>query len=201
MCPFLLQALLAFLNTEAERLVGRHTAITSAAAAAMAAANTHSRSSSTGSNAGDADSGTPRSSRQQRPSRPGHGLFRAMQKGLLGLGAKLQGQDSSPACEAAGAGSQPQQGSSAVDPAQVIAHQWLLLSQLCWCPVLAEPPDAALPWRGGTSGVDKATHSTQQRLAAPCAVRPAQDLWLVSAVKGVVDGECHSQVAVAGLGW
>jgi hypothetical protein len=181
--------------------VGRHTAITSAAAAAMAAADTHSRSSSTGSIAGDADSGSPRSNRQQRPSRPGQGLFRAMQKGLMGLGAKLQGHDTPDAFEAAGASSQQQQDKEAVNPAQVIAHQWLQLSQLCWCPVLAEPPDAALPWRGSSSGMEKAAGSTQQRLAAPCAVRPAQDLWLVSAVKGVVDGECHSQVAVVGLGW
>lgn len=195
-CPsFLLQALLAFLNTDSERLVGRHTAITSAAAAAMAAAGSHSRNSSAGSNPADADGS------QQRSSRPGPGLFRAMQRGLMGLGSKLQqGLDLSPGYSEASDG-QPQQvehDTARADAAQVIKQQWLQLSQLCWCPVLADAPDAALPWRTASS---RGQGHGVQRLAAPCAVRPGRDLWLCSAVKAVVDGECRSQVALAGLGW
>lgn len=202
--PSLLQALLAFLNTESERLVGRHTAITSAAAAAVAAAATgHSRGSSASSNAPDSDDGTPRSSSraQKQPTRPGQSLFKAMQRGILGLGSKLQGLDQQ---QSSDGGSQQQEGSVA-NNAQAIQQQWVQLSQLCWCPVLTDAPDAALPWRpsstssSGIAGV--AGGNKPQRLAAPCAVRPNKDLWLVSAVKAVVDGECQSQVALAGLGW
>lgn len=175
--------------------MGRHTAITSAAAAA-AAAGSHSRNSSAGSNPADADG-----SQQQRSSRPGQGLFRALQRGLMGLGSKLQqGFDQSLGHSEAGDG-QPQQfeqDTARADAAQVIKQQWLQLSQLCWCPVLADAPDAALPWRTASS---RGQGPGVQRLAAPCAVRPGRDLWLCSAVKAVVDGECRSQVALAGLGW
>ena len=112
----------------------------------------------------------------------------------MGLGSKLQGSDG-PAFD--GSQQQQEQGASA---AQVAAQQWLQLSQLCWCPVLAEAPDAALPWRESSAGV-RGAGDQLQRLAAPCAVRPMKDLWLVSAVKAVVDGECQSQVALDGLGW
>jgi sacsin len=137
-----------------------------------------------------------------------------MQKGILGLGAMLQGQDQQLA-GAGSAGGQPE-GDEGPSPAQVIAGLWLQLSQLCWCPVLTEPPDAALPWRDGSSSSSSAASGAgsvssssgeaagalrPQRLAAPCAVRPLRDLWLASAVKAVVDGECHSQVALSGLGW
>lgn len=210
---FAMQALLAFLNTESERMVGQHTAITSAAAAAVAAATGHRRSSSTGSSAGDSDGGTPRSGagRSSRPNRPGQGLFKAMQRGLIGLGSKLQGFDQQQAGgDGMGAAGQQQQQqlrqSDGPTAAQIIQKQWLQLSQLCWCPVLTVPPDAALPWRdtnstSSSSGPTQAANSKPQRLAAPCAVRPHQDIWLVSAVKAVVDGECQSQVALAGLGW
>jgi hypothetical protein len=199
----LAQALLAFLNTESERLVGRHTAITSAAAAALAAASSHSRSSSASSSAADSDSsGGGWQQQQRRQGRPGQGLFRAMQRGLMGLGSKLQGFDQPILSDdaAAGPNTQQQQGGDAARAAQLIAQQWQQLSQLCWCPVLAEAPDAALPWRDSNSRVQSAGLKVQ-RLAAPCAVRPLKDLWLVSAVKAVVDGDCQSQVALAGLGW
>lgn len=118
-----------------------------------------------------------------------------MQRGLMGLGSKLQGG------EGAFDGSQQQQEQGA-NAAQLAAQQWLQLSQLCWCPVLAEAPDAALPWRDSSAGGRGVGAGDQvQRLAAPCAVRPMKDLWLVSAVKAVVDGECQSQVALDGLGW
>lgn len=195
-----LQALLAFLNTESERLVGRHTAITSAAAAAMAAAGSHSRSSSAGSQAAEADPGTPGGSKH-RSNRPGQGLFRAMQRGLMGLGSVLQGGDS-PASDSSH--QQPEHGPNAAQLAQQQQQQqWKQLSRLCWCPVLAEAPDAALPWRDSSSARGRGVGAGDQvqRLAAPCAVRPMKDLWLVSAVKAVVDGECQSQVALDGLGW
>lgn len=210
------QALLAFLNTESERLVGRHTAITSAAAAAMAAATSgHSRSSSSSSGVADADGpGTPRSGaqHQRKPNRPGQGLFRAMQRGLIGLGTKLQGggdRAEGSGGGATGSSGQQQDGDSSDGPsaAQVIAQQWLQLSQLRWCPLLVDPPDSALPWRSlssNSSAVSKAGAAgghQVERLAAPCAVRLMRDLWLVSAVKSVVDGECQSQVALSGLGW
>lgn len=193
----LLQALLAFLNAESERLVGKHTAITSAAVAAMAAAGGHSISSP--------DSTTPEVQahpQQARPGRPGHGLLRAMQRGILGLSSKLQGHDHA----LSGTGSSQQQAD--VQAAQLLAQQWLQLSQTCWCPVLMEPPDPALPWRdvsdasstGANASVVSGVHKGQ-RFAAPCAMRPLQDLWLASAAKPVVDGECQSRVALNGLGW
>lgn len=118
----------------------------------------------------------------------------------MGLGSKLQGFDQPGFTDGlSGSSNQQQQEQEAARAAQVIAQQWAQLSQLCWCPVLSEAPDAALPWRD-SSGV-KGTGRNVQRLAAPCAVRPLKDLWLVSAVKAVVDGECQSQVALAGLGW
>lgn len=168
----------------------------------MAAASSHSRSSSASSGAADSDSSGGGRQQQQRQQRPGQGLFRAMQRGLMGLGSKLQGSDQPLYSNNAGAGttSQQQQAEEAARAAQLIAQQWQQLSQLCWCPVLAEAPDSALPWRDSSSRAQGAGLKAQ-RLAAPCAVRPLKDLWLVSAVKAVVDGECQSQVALAGLGW
>jgi hypothetical protein len=162
----------------------------------MAAAGSHSRSSSAGSNRAD-----PGGGQQQRSNRPGQGLFRAMQKGLMGLGSKLQqGFEQSPRQSEAGDSQQQlEQSDARAEAADVIKQQWLQLSQLCWCPVLAEAPEAALPWR--TASSSRGQGAGVQRLAAPCAVRPGRDLWLCSAVKAVVDGECRSQVALAGLGW
>lgn len=122
-----------------------------------------------------------------------------MQRGILGLGSKLQGLDPQ---QSSDGGSQQQEGGVA-NNSQVIQQQWVQLSQLCWCPVLTEAPDAALPWRSSSassSGIAGAAGGNK-RLAAPCAVRPNKDLWLISAVKAVVDGDCQSQVALAGLGW
>jgi hypothetical protein len=218
-----LQALLSYLDTEAERLVGRHTAITSAAAAAVAAATSHH--SRHGSSEGDPGTPGGSSSSKGRKGRPGTGLFSAMQNLLGGIGGKGGQQQGSGSIRqqqqqqqqlgslgseqsAAGiedAGQQQQQAG------QLIAAQWAELSRTYWCPIIAAPPDAALPWKdrqqqpniaahgtpiGGSTDVAGATSKQQQqqrlqRLAAPCAARPQGDLWLVSAVMSVVDGDCR----------
>jgi hypothetical protein len=92
---------------------------------------------------------------------------------------------------------------------QLIAAQWAELSRTCWCPIIAAPPDPALPWKDrqqqasiaadanrGEVGTEFAGGNSKQqqrlqRLAAPCAARPQGDLWLVSAVMSVVDGDCR----------
>lgn len=58
---------------------------------------------------------------------------------------------------------------------------WRELSNIAWCPVLAEAPEPYLPWSPGTEAV-----------APPRAVRPPSDTWLVSATLRILDGECRS---------
>jgi sacsin len=196
------QALLAFLNSEAERLVGQHTAITSAAAAVMAQAAGLSRSSSSsslgGSSGGDVDAGS-----SSGKGRPGAGLFRAMKKGLWGLaGGKPQHQQQSlqqlQQQRQGGLGPTAQQDATADSSEAVISAQWAELARTCWCPMLTQPPEPVLPWQA----LDSSSKGKQApRLAAPCAMRPQRDLWLVSAVAAVVDGQCSSPVMLAGLGW
>jgi hypothetical protein len=215
------QALLSYLDTEAERLVGRHTAITSAAAAAVAAATAyHSRH---GSSSSDGAPGTPSgSSSRGKKGKPGSGLFSAMQNLLGGIGGKggQQQQQQQNFGSRSDYGSLAAEGAAAADNSsssshsqqqQLLACQWAELSRICWCPIIAAPPDPALPWKdkqqqqqqqkvgfeaagdstGGAAAGSTKQQQQQQRLAAPCAARPKGDLWLVSAVMSVVDGDCR----------
>lgn len=171
-----MQALLAYLEMEAERLVGRHTAITSAAAAAIAAATSSGPGSDGGSSDGD---------ERPRQHRPGRGLFRAV-RGLIGLGSSSKGQQQ----VLHGHAAQPGSASSGGSQQHVAAKQdatalWVELARTAWCPILSSPPEPALPWHSDGSG------SSKQRLAAPCTARPRSDMWLVSAVMHVVDGDCR----------
>jgi hypothetical protein len=133
---------------------------------------------------------------------PGGIRQRQQQQQQLGsLGAEQ------PAAGFGDAGQQQQQEQAG----QLIAAQWAELSRTCWCPIIAAPPDPALPWKdrqqqasiaADGSRIEGSTdsaggHSKQQQqqrlqwLAAPCAARPQGDLWLVSAVMSVVDGDCR----------
>jgi hypothetical protein len=66
-------------------------------------------------------------------------------------------------------------------------------SQLCgtaWLPVLTEPPHPGMPWSERRGAV-----------AAPAAVRPAGDGWLVSHRLGLLDGEVSSPYLWRLFGW
>lgn len=67
-------------------------------------------------------------------------------------------------------------------PLFLVCRFWADLSRIPWCPVLQSAPVVGLPWP---------TRSLPQRLAAPRLVRPAADMWLVSAAMSVLDGECR----------
>eukprot|EP00798_Chlamydomonas_sp_ICE-L_P006706 gene6706-3376_t len=74
--------------------------------------------------------------------------------------------------------------------AQAVQKFWTEISQICWCPVVSEPPVTGLPWA-----------KTSPRLALPTLVRPSSDMWLVSSSMFILDGECRSSALAAGLGW
>ncbi|KAK9808692.1 hypothetical protein WJX72_002029 [[Myrmecia] bisecta] len=70
------------------------------------------------------------------------------------------------------------------------AHFWAALGQICWCPVICEPPAACLPWP-----------AVSERLVPPRCARPSSDMWLVSGTLRVLDGECSEGPLAVGLGW
>ncbi|XP_031495485.1 uncharacterized protein LOC116261037 isoform X2 [Nymphaea colorata] len=71
-----------------------------------------------------------------------------------------------------------------------LAKFWNDLRMISWCPVMASPPYAALPWPSATSTV-----------APPKLVRLQEDMWLVSASMRILDGGCSSTSLSVGLGW
>jgi len=74
---------------------------------------------------------------------------------------------------------------------------WAELGRARWCPVLREAPAPGLPWTAAGGG----SASSAAPLAAPCACRPASDVWLASASCGIVDGAPRSSALLARLGW
>lgn len=67
---------------------------------------------------------------------------------------------------------------------------WSELRGIEWCPVHADPPIKGLPWS-----------TYKQLVASPNAIRPMSQMWMVSSVMYVLDGECDSQYLQCKLGW
>ena len=66
------------------------------------------------------------------------------------------------------------------------------LSTLAWVPVLTEPPLPLLPWDAAQCA---------RCFAPPSAVRPVDEMWLVSYSCRLLDGEARSDALRRALGW
>lgn len=173
--PLVMQALLMYLDAESHKIVGEYTPTTS------------------GFNP-STPTRTGRTRQYNRVhSRPGQGLFSAVQ-GLLGgaaggiagvLGGRGGAQQEMP---------QPSGDSSdSASPdikAQELARQeldrfWGEMRRIWWCPVLQDSPEEGLPWP------EHSSRGNRGLLSAPRGARPMQDMWLASSVMDIVDGECR----------
>ncbi|KAF5200676.1 Sacsin, partial [Thalictrum thalictroides] len=77
----------------------------------------------------------------------------------------------------------------------VIQHEldetfWSEMKTITWCPVYVEPPLQALPWL-----------IPKKLLASPAIVRPKSQMWIVSSMMHILDGECCSMYLQRKLGW
>eukprot|EP00897_Mesotaenium_endlicherianum_P007203 jgi/Mesen1/6510/ME000332S05518 len=84
-----------------------------------------------------------------------------------------------------GSGKLGETGGADTGVAKECGRFWAELANICWCPVLLEPPVAGLPWPPPGSFV------------AP----PPVDTWLVSASLRILDAQCHSAALASRLGW
>ncbi|KAK9115561.1 hypothetical protein Sjap_014508 [Stephania japonica] len=67
---------------------------------------------------------------------------------------------------------------------------WSDIKSIRWCSVYVEPPFQGLPWL-----------IPKHQLAPPNVVRPKSQLWMVSAMMHILDGECRSVYLKRKLGW
>ncbi|KAG9441938.1 hypothetical protein H6P81_017792 [Aristolochia fimbriata] len=67
---------------------------------------------------------------------------------------------------------------------------WSELKSISWCPVYVDPPQEGLPWC-----------LVQCKVASPCIVRPKSQMWMVSSMMHILDGECFSEYLQSKLGW
>jgi hypothetical protein len=158
-----LQALLSYLDSEAERLVGATTAVGAAAAAAAASDAQRQR----------------KAAASQGARRPGLGFLSAVSDMLAGVAGEAAAVAAPPSADQVRQQRQQQQ--------QALSQAWAELQRVRWCPALVEAPAACLPWPAERTAV--AAGGVSCSLVAPCAARPASDAWLVSGVLELVDGE------------
>ncbi|KAF2301861.1 hypothetical protein GH714_029947 [Hevea brasiliensis] len=67
---------------------------------------------------------------------------------------------------------------------------WSEMKAIDWCPVCVDPPLQGLPWL-----------KSNKRVASPNLVRPKSQMWMVSCVMHILDGECNSNYLQKRLGW
>lgn len=67
---------------------------------------------------------------------------------------------------------------------------WSDLKTISWCPVLVDPLLDGLPW-----------FLSKHKVASPSIVRPKSQMWMVSSVMRILDGECSSEYLQCNLGW
>ncbi|XP_043716705.1 sacsin isoform X2 [Telopea speciosissima] len=67
---------------------------------------------------------------------------------------------------------------------------WLEMKAIPWCPVYVSPPLQGLPWL-----------LSKCQVACPSVVRPRSQMWMVSSMMHILDGECHSSYLQSKLGW
>ncbi|XP_031090600.1 sacsin isoform X2 [Ipomoea triloba] len=66
---------------------------------------------------------------------------------------------------------------------------WSELRSISWCPIYDEPPIGGLPW-----------FAVGQSIAMPTSVRPKSQMWMVSSMMHILDGDC-SDLLQHNLGW
>ncbi|KAJ4961747.1 hypothetical protein NE237_021657 [Protea cynaroides] len=67
---------------------------------------------------------------------------------------------------------------------------WSEMKAIAWCPVSVNPPLQGLPWL-----------LPKYQVACPSIVRPRSQMWMVSSVMHILDGECYSIYLQSKLGW
>ncbi|KAF9624036.1 hypothetical protein IFM89_007734 [Coptis chinensis] len=67
---------------------------------------------------------------------------------------------------------------------------WSEMKTITWCPVYTEPPLQGLPWV-----------IPKKQLASPLILRPKSQMWIVSSMMHILDGECCSTYLQSKLGW
>ncbi|XP_026408158.1 sacsin-like isoform X2 [Papaver somniferum] len=67
---------------------------------------------------------------------------------------------------------------------------WSEMKIISWCPVYVDPPQKGLPW-----------FRSKHQIAAPVDVRPKSQMWLMSSMMRILDGECCSKYLMQKLGW
>lgn len=67
---------------------------------------------------------------------------------------------------------------------------WSEMKTIAWCPVCVNPPLKELPWLKSTI-----------HLASPSMVRPKSQMWMVSSIVHILDGQCDSLYLQHRLGW
>ncbi|KAI3921040.1 hypothetical protein MKX01_036019 [Papaver californicum] len=67
---------------------------------------------------------------------------------------------------------------------------WSEMKIISWCPVYVDPPQKGLPW-----------FRSKHHIAAPVDVRPKSQMWLMSSMMRILDGECCSKYLMQKLGW
>ncbi|KAK9106331.1 hypothetical protein Syun_022342 [Stephania yunnanensis] len=67
---------------------------------------------------------------------------------------------------------------------------WSDIKSIRWCPVYVEPSFQGLPWL-----------MPKHQIAPPNVVRPKSQMWMVSAMMHILDGECCSAYLKRKLGW
>ncbi|CAH9144035.1 unnamed protein product [Cuscuta epithymum] len=66
---------------------------------------------------------------------------------------------------------------------------WSELRSISWCPVYDDPPIGGLPW-----------FAAGKNIAMPFSVRPKSQMWMVSSMMHILDGDC-SDILQCKLGW
>ncbi|XP_038718957.1 sacsin isoform X2 [Tripterygium wilfordii] len=67
---------------------------------------------------------------------------------------------------------------------------WSEMKTIAWCPVCTVPPFQGLPWL-----------KSSNKVASPGSVRPKSQMWMVSSMMHILDGECGSMYLQGKLGW
>lgn len=69
-------------------------------------------------------------------------------------------------------------------------HFWSEMKTIAWCPVCIDAPLKGLPWI-----------KTSNQVVSPNFVRPKSQMWMVSSMMHILDGDCDSMYLQRKLGW
>ncbi|CAI5714235.1 unnamed protein product [Hyaloperonospora brassicae] len=82
------------------------------------------------------------------------------------------------------------------DGKEAILEVVAALKEIQWLPVLADPPNPAMPWRSSAS-----SGGQRELLSSALNMRPLKDAWFCSSSLNVLDGELTSEQLMAAFGW